>query len=99
MNLAEHIAAHAVVELGEGRMQCMCLWESTDAPSWDAANRAHAAHVAAAWAEHRTITTAEEREALPPRTVLRSARGYLFNTNTPTITLPATVLWHPKEDQ
>jgi len=73
----------------------------------------HAAHVAESWAERRTIRTVEELAALPERVLVRDEFGEFFERSYTAwwstadetgygpehITLPATVLYNPEEDQ
>ena len=74
---------------------------------------AHAAHVAETWQETRTVRTVEELDALPERVLVRDKFGEFFERSYTAwwstadetgygpehITLPATVLYNPEEDQ
>ena len=73
MNLADHIAAHEP-EVDDWYLPCCaCGWADDDpVEDEDQTFAAHAAHVAAAWAEHRTITTLAGLVGLPSGSVIRA---------------------------
>ena len=101
--LADHLARHII---DEPSFACSCGWVAGPDDTWPD-------HVAAAWAEHRTVLTIEELDALPECVLVRDKFGEFFergytawwSTADETgygpehITLPATILHNPEEDQ
>lgn len=120
--LAEVVAKHADTWHGEKRyyMQritqpgfrsCTCgQWIDED-PAAQFSRKSFAVHVREAWAEACTITTVEQLDALPVRSVVRDADGDVHEMDDcgfwrapryPSIlnavVFPARLLWHPEAE-
>lgn len=98
--IAETIAAHALYydEFGPHIHVCACGWHVPDEleeeyldGNVEKFTLAHAAHVAAALRESRTVRTVEELDVLPVGTVIL-ASGYTYELEE-----PALVLWRPED--
>lgn len=126
MTLAEHIDQHRgspqilwdnATDTYSVQGCCFCGWTGPELFDNEAnsikARQDHAAHVAAAWAEHRTVTTEAELAALPDGSVVLSnaeavrqkdgddwhGPGSDYYAGHLPVGLPATILHNPKEDQ
>lgn len=85
MTLEQHLAAHAARRWDDGseNLECLCGWivdyeeidfgiNETTPDVLVQEDAQHAAHVAATWREARTVRTAEELDALPAGSAIRS---------------------------
>ncbi|MEJ9078569.1 hypothetical protein WKY82_09125 [Gordonia malaquae] len=110
-SLQQHLANHEYLDFFDGWESCECGWrEEIERRSETGAVFTHAAHVADAWREARTVRTDEE---LPYGTVIRDSHGYVLqNTSghpgnpswwgpgddmSSLPELPALILWTPED--
>lgn len=72
MTLEQHLEEHQYLETFDGWESCECGWREEFERKADGDLHSHAAHVAATWREARTVRTAEELDALPAGSAIRS---------------------------
>lgn len=74
-SLEQHLTDHEYLDTFDGWESCECGWrEEIERRSETGSVFTHAAHVADAWRESRTVRTVDELDALPDRSIIRAEK-------------------------